>query len=798
MKIALVAPSPIPFLVGGAEKLFSGLFYNLLRYTNHQVELIKIPVHDQEFWPLIDGYYRVSQLDLDYFDAVISTKYPVWLTNHPNHYVYMQHTCRGVYDLYHLSGKPESLEELKDERLLKNLLSLLRESPTREALPPLFRELFKLRDTKLPDSYFEFPGPLTRSIIRFLDAIALQPQYIRSYSAISSTVAKREGYFPGDVPVRVLHHPTSLEGLHSESYNYIFTASRLEGLKRIDLLVKAFMATDLPIELRLAGTGGLEKHLRELTHSDGRIRFLGFLSDKQLIAEYAGSLFVPFVPYDEDYGLITLEAMLSEKAVLTIHDSGGPSELVQDGVNGRVVEPTVEALSKTIAEMVENSQQTIQMGKKARKTVEHINWEDFVKLVLSDVEERSDQGRKKPPRHVAVPKKGDRKKIVIPSTFSVYPALGGGQRRVFNIAKELSKGCDVVITSFSPSPHLEVSEINRGLREVKIPPSEKQGRLFHDLKETFGQPAEDVALITGYRENPVFLEVLQDELKDADMVICGHPYLYGAVRGKGVPHVYDAHNVEYDLKRYILGEVDEAQPYLRQVLEIEKACAQEANAIFAVSREDESRLRELYGVQEDKITIVPNGVDLDIPLKYSLPIRERRKLKKRMGLKGPSAIFVGTYHKPNIAALSEVIALARTKTDVTFLIVGSACDYRMEGTPENVIMLGVLSEVEKAVVLNAADLALNPVTHGGGSNLKLLEYGAYRVPTITTPYGKRGYEFRPEHLFVGELSEFPGLMDKGLAMSRKNLRKMTESAFSFLKENYTWRAILKDSLSLLH
>jgi glycosyltransferase involved in cell wall biosynthesis len=797
VRIAIIAPSPIPFLVGGAEKLFAGLFYNLLKYTHHQVELIKIPVHDQEFWSLIDGYYRVSQFDLTHFDMVISTKYPVWLIAHPNHHVYMQHTCRGVYDLYHLSGKPESLEKLKDVKPLKALLSLLQENPTREMLSPLFRDLLKLRDAELPASYFEFPGPLTRAIVRFLDAIALNPRYIRSYSAISETVAKREGYFPKDVPVRVFHHPTSLEGLHSRSYEYIFTASRLEGLKRIDLLIKAFMETDLSIELRLAGTGGLEKHLKELTHSDKRIKFLGFITDVQLIEEYAGSLFVPFIPYNEDYGLITLEAMLSEKAVLTVRDSGGPSELVQDSMNGRIVMPTVEALSKAIVEMAENSQQTMQMGKKAKESVEHINWENFVKLVLSEVEGTPLKETKESYVYTPIPKTKDRKKILIPSTFPVYPALGGGQRRIFNIAKELSSDYDVIIISFSPSPRLEISEIDHALREVKIPRSEKQKELFHDLEQKFGQPAEDVALVAGYRENPIFLEILQNELKNADLVICCHPYLYDAIRGKEVPHIYDAHNVEYDLKRYILGGDEKAQPYLKEVFEIEKACAQEAKGLFSVSKEDKLRLSELYEVKDDRITVVPNGVDLDIPLKYSLPEKKRKKLKKRMRLKGPSAVFVGSYHKPNIDALSEVVALAKIKSNLLFLIVGSVCNYRMERTPKNVIMLGVLSEAEKAVVLNMADLALNPVAHGGGSNLKLLEYNAYRLPTITTPYGKRGYEFRPEHLLVGELADFPDLIDKALSMDEKSLLTMVESAFDFLKENYTWQAILEKNLPLL-
>ena len=60
MKIAIVAPSPVPFLIGGAEKLYWGLHRHMNQLTPHEVELIKVPCRDQEFWPLMEGYLRFS------------------------------------------------------------------------------------------------------------------------------------------------------------------------------------------------------------------------------------------------------------------------------------------------------------------------------------------------------------------------------------------------------------------------------------------------------------------------------------------------------------------------------------------------------------------------------------------------------------------------------------------------------------------------------------------------------------------------------------------------------------------
>jgi hypothetical protein len=42
----------------------------------------------------------------------------------------------------------------------------------------------------------------------------------------------------------------------------------------------------------------------------------------------------------------------------------------------------------------------------------------------------------------------------------------------------------------------------------------------------------------------------------------------------------------------------------------------------------------------------------------------------------------------------------------------------------------------------AADAGLNPVVRGSGSNVKVFEYLAARLPVISTPFGMRGTELR--------------------------------------------------------
>ena len=76
MKIAIVAPSSVPFTIGGAENLYWGLQNFINEETQFQCELIKLPSREDDLFQIIDSYKAFSKLDLTYFDTLISTKYP--------------------------------------------------------------------------------------------------------------------------------------------------------------------------------------------------------------------------------------------------------------------------------------------------------------------------------------------------------------------------------------------------------------------------------------------------------------------------------------------------------------------------------------------------------------------------------------------------------------------------------------------------------------------------------------------------------------------------------------------------
>ena len=112
--------------------------------------------------------------------------------------------------------------------------------------------------------------------------------------------------------------------------NGLFTVGylgQLDRRKRVDLLVKEFKNSHVEGRLLIAGTGTDEALLRRLAEGDHRIKFLGFVPDKDL-PHFYGSLDVFVFPtWIEGYGLPIVEAMACKKPVVVMKDAIIPHEV---------------------------------------------------------------------------------------------------------------------------------------------------------------------------------------------------------------------------------------------------------------------------------------------------------------------------------------------------------------------------------------------------------------------------------------------------------------------------------------
>jgi glycosyltransferase involved in cell wall biosynthesis len=112
------------------------------------------------------------------------------------------------------------------------------------------------------------------------------------------------------------------------------------------------------------------------------VTFLGTVEDARLIELYADALAVIYPPYDEDFGYVTLEAFLARKPVITCIDSGGPTEFVQDGVNGWLCEPQPDAVAAAINAAFDDRRRTARMGDAGHDLAGTISWDGVIEKLV--------------------------------------------------------------------------------------------------------------------------------------------------------------------------------------------------------------------------------------------------------------------------------------------------------------------------------------------------------------------------------------------------------------------------------
>ena len=775
--IAIVAPSSVPFQIGGAEKFWLSLHRALAGYSGCAVELIKLPCREETFSEVVQSYKTFSSLDLSHFDGIISTKYPAWMVQHRNHIVYLQHTLRGLYDTYHFTGLPEVLDPVP--AAVSELISLLRKAvPTRDDLTQAFALIERALSKKsLPSSLFVCPGPLLREVVHFFDRVALHPSQISAYLAISENVSKRQDYFPRDVPIKVLYHPSDILDYINTGQEYFFTASRLTKTKRVDLIVQAMRFVPGDVPLLIAGTGPELDTLQDLACGDPRIRFLGFVPDAELQGLYAGALAVPYTPLDEDYGLITIEAMHSGKPVITTHDAGGPTEFVTDGETGLLCSPTPESVGSAMSRLMRDPAACARMGRAAQKRVSHITWPETVGELMAYT------------AHCSVIKNRKRRKTVL--VLSTFPAKAhgtGGQRRLFHVVQMLAKRWHVLCICYDQHCREQrLTELGASLQELHLPfgaALEEAARLTSSL----GASVDDLVLMRICARDAFMSRQLATYGEEALCALLAHPYLFPALEAHApcLPFLYDAHNVEADLKAQVLPPALAAE-----VRDVEEACAQKAAAVLTCSPEDAHRLTELYDLPHGRCSVLPNGCECS----QSLCLRTQEKEALRSRLDYPEAklaIFLGSGHAPNVEAALHLFQMAPSLPWVQFLLIGTVgtqSSLRNQPRPANVHLLGPVSEKVKNILLQAADVALNPMTSGSGTNLKVVEYLACGLDVVSTPFGLRGLPEDITHCAqVAELSAFPTRI-RAILSARRDEATLFRTA-TLIRKTFSWASVL--------
>jgi len=244
------------------------------------------------------------------------------------------------------------------------------------------RAAYNLWGTQFDDLSNYPEGVRVREWIRHCDERFIPEA--RKVFANSKAVAERLKRY-NNIESEPLYHPPPLAGRlkTGEQGEYIFYPSRLEPQKRQDLLIEAMRLVRTPVKLILAGNSAEAKRYEDLIKTQGvsdRVTMRGFVTDDELVELYANSLGVCYLPFDEDYGYVSLEGMLSAKPVVVTSDGGGATELIEHEREGFVVEPEPQAIAECLDLLYADRARARLMGGRGLEKLRTMNlsWEIVV------------------------------------------------------------------------------------------------------------------------------------------------------------------------------------------------------------------------------------------------------------------------------------------------------------------------------------------------------------------------------------------------------------------------------------
>jgi glycosyltransferase involved in cell wall biosynthesis len=342
----LICTTQVPFTTGGAESHVEGLRRAFVE-AGYNAEVAALPFKWYPPSEIMRGTLAWRMLDVTEsngkpVDLVVGMRFPAYTVAHPRKILWVIHQHRSAYNLW---GTP-------------------------------FDDL---------STYPE--GARVRDLIRHCDSRFISEA--RKVFANSRTVAERLMRYNRIESEPLYHPPPRAENLRpGPQGDYVLYPSRVEPQKRQELLIEAMYFVKTPARAIIAGSVPDRRHYESLIEQYGvgdRVELRGFVSEEEMLDLYSNALGVCYLPFDEDYGYVTLEGMLSSKPVIVARDGGGAAEFVEHESEGFVTDPDPRAIADCIDRLYEDRDRARRMGERGREKLLAMNlsWRNVVEKIIS-------------------------------------------------------------------------------------------------------------------------------------------------------------------------------------------------------------------------------------------------------------------------------------------------------------------------------------------------------------------------------------------------------------------------------
>jgi glycosyltransferase involved in cell wall biosynthesis len=260
--------------------------------------------------------------------------------------------------------------------------------------------------------------------------------------------------------------------------------------------------------------------------------------------------------------------------------------------------------------------------------------------------------------------------------------------------------------------------------------------------------------------------------------------------------------------RYLERRVEGAHPLSVQLSKyIEQKVYARTDHAITLSHYMKRVLVETYGFAENKVSVVPGGVNVD----HFKQTHSRQEARRQLGLDSDRPLILAVRRLERRMGLHNLIEavyeVARKYPDVLLLIVGKGAlrdeldeQIRSKNLIDHIRTVGAVSDQELPFLYRAANFSIVPSNAYEGFGLILLESLASGTPVLGTP--------------VGAIPEVLGPLDKSLILEgvssghladgicealsgRRKLPTMTECE-SYAVDRFAWPVVVSSINSVYH
>ena len=138
---------------------------------------------------------------------------------------------------------------------------------------------------------------------------------------ISETVRARTMRYLGN-DSSVVYPPCETERFQwIEQGDYFLSTARVDPLKRVDLIARAFK--EMPDKRLVVVSGGADMgNIKRMTEKAENINVLGWVDDEKLCDFMGRCIATIYIPRDEDFGISPVESMAAGKPVIGVQEGG--------------------------------------------------------------------------------------------------------------------------------------------------------------------------------------------------------------------------------------------------------------------------------------------------------------------------------------------------------------------------------------------------------------------------------------------------------------------------------------------